>query len=118
MLLTAGTSVVVADAELVAGGGLTGTVVAPGGAPVAGAVVWGYQPFDRYVGTYLAVTGADGTYRIDGIDPGTALRIQFVPPAGSRLVNEWFEDSPTCRNATVVEVGAGETRDVSGRLGP
>ena len=105
-----------ADAELAPGSSLIGSVVGPAGAPVTGAVVWAYRPGDRWVGTYGTETKADGTYRIDGVETGTQLRIVFVPSSASGLRAEWFDDSPTRGAATPVVVSPGVPTEASAQL--
>jgi hypothetical protein len=98
--------VVDADAALAGGGSLTGSVSGPGGVPVPNVVVRVYRTTDMWVGTYQGTTASDGSYRIAGVRPDTALRIRFSPPAGSGLAAEWFDDFPTRGTATEVTVGA------------
>lgn len=73
--------------------GIDGTVVGPGGAPVAGAVVRIYAPADGFAPTRRVDTGADGTWQARGLAPGT-YRISVTPPAGSGLAAEWYQDRP------------------------
>lgn len=101
--------VAVIDVELAAGGAFTGTVLGPSGLPVAGTTVRGYLPSHRFVGTLYAVTAADGTYVIDGVPADLQFKLLFLPPAGSGLANEWFDDVVTRVAATPIEVAAGGT---------
>ena len=114
--LSAAQSVVDADAALAAGGSLTGSVMGPGGAPVPNATVSAYRSADQWVGGYAAATASDGTYRIEGVETGTELRIRFAPPAGSGLRAEWFDDSPKRLGATPVLVTSGEATEASAQL--
>jgi hypothetical protein len=109
------------DAQLALGGSLTGSVVAssngsvsalavgPPGGPIANTLVWAYRSDDRLAGTYLVRTGVDGTYRINGIDPTTQVRLRFDPPAGSGLASVWFGDVPLRSSAFPLVVRAGQT---------
>ncbi len=114
--LTAAQAVVIADAQLASGTSLTGTVVGPTGQPAANVLVWGFRNADTWVGTYVATTAADGTYRIEGVAPGTPLRIRFSPAAGSGLTYEWFDNVHTRSAATPVVVAAGGTSHASAQL--
>jgi Tol biopolymer transport system component len=96
------------DAELALGGSLIGSVVGAAGTPLANALVWVFRSDDTWVGTYAVRTGADGTYRINGIDPTTQIRIRFDPPIGSGLAFEWFDDVPRRSSATPIVVTAGQ----------
>jgi hypothetical protein len=78
--LSAARPVLDVPAQLAAGGSLTGTVVGPDGTPAANATVWAYRDGDRWVGSYTNATATDGTYRVDGVAPGTHIRVWFVPP--------------------------------------
>jgi hypothetical protein len=104
------------DAELAAGGSLTGTLTGPGGAPVANATVSVYRSQDQLLGGYGAVTASDGTYRIDGIQPDNGLRIRFAPAQGSGLAAEWFDNATKRKTAADVQIAAGETFDASAQL--
>ena len=116
--LTAAQPVLDADAVLAAAGTLTGTVLGPGGAPMANVNVWVYRSQDRWVGSHAATTAANGTYRIDGVQPDTELRIRFGPPAGSGLVVEWFDNARTRRAASPVLVAAGGSTEADAQLPP
>jgi hypothetical protein len=110
--------VVTASAELAIGGSIKGTVVGRGGTPVANALVWAYGNTDRYVGTYAAFTHPDGTYLIEGAQPGYPLRIHFVPPSASGLAPEWFDDVALRSAAQVVTPLEGSTITANAQLAP
>lgn len=61
-----------------------------GGAPVAGAYVMAFAPADRWMGTGLATTDADGNYRFAGL-PAGGYRVLAVDPAGEQ--NVWYGDT-------------------------
>jgi hypothetical protein len=102
--LTAEQPVVIADAQLAAGTSLTGTVLGPNGQPAGNVLVWAYRNADTWVGTYVATTAADGTYRIEGVEPATPLKILFAPAAGSGLAYEWFDNVHTRSAATPIVI--------------
>ena len=89
-------------------GAITGAATDAQGAPLAGVEVWAYGADDLWVGSGLGVAGPDGSYVIDGLAPGD-YRIMFRSPAGSGIVQEWFDDADTPGEAVVVTVGAGDS---------
>ena len=105
VLVTPGGTVPGVDAELVAGGTITGTVTDAGG-PVEAAQVWVYASTDTWVGTEATSTGADGTYTLGGIPDGS-YRVLFRPPTGSGLLHEWWDDVPQRSAGTILSVVAG-----------
>jgi hypothetical protein len=107
-----------ANATLSEGGAIAGTVLGPGGAPVANATVWAYRNENGLVGSLAAATGADGTYRIQSVRPDTDLRLLIVPPPSSGLAVEWFHDATSREAAQVVRVAAGATATVDVQLAP
>ena len=54
-----------------------------------------------------ATTGADGTYRIDGIAAGDYTLV-FDPTPGSGLLEEYYDNAPTPELATLVKVVVGQ----------
>jgi neocarzinostatin family protein/carboxypeptidase family protein len=95
------------DAQLAEGGGIAGTVTDTGSAPLAGVKVYAYAPWDTWVGSYAATTGADGSYEIDGVWPSSDYRVRFVPASGSTFTPEWFDNQPTAATAARFEVTSG-----------
>jgi len=83
-----------ANAQLGEGSSILGSVSDTSGNPVAGVAVWAFGPGDTWVGSHVASTGADGTYLISNVDPGREYQVRFVPPAGSGLAIEWWDDTP------------------------
>jgi hypothetical protein len=114
--LSAEQPVLDADAELAASGTVTGTVVGPGGTPIAKAMVWAYRNQDQWVASYGTTTASDGTYRIGGVQSGTEVRIRFAASAGSGLVPEWFDNSPTRSGANPIVLTPGESVEASAQL--
>jgi hypothetical protein len=105
--LTLGTPTFVADAQLFEGDSIAGSVTNAVGAPLSGVAVWAYGPWDRYVGTFAATTAADGSYVIEGVLP-EQYRIRFIPPSGSGLAVEWFDNSATRSGAQIISVSPGQ----------
>jgi poly(3-hydroxybutyrate) depolymerase/protocatechuate 3,4-dioxygenase beta subunit len=93
------------DATLAGGSSVSGTITTTTDQPVASVEVWAYRAADLWVGSAVAVTDPDGSYTIEGLHPGT-YHITFRPPAGSGLVTQWFDGSPTRAGATPLAVAA------------
>ena len=115
--LTASGPVATVDAVLAAGNTLSGTVTGPGGAPAANVAVWGYRDGDGFVGGYYGTTDATGHYAIAGVSPTTPVRVRFVPPAGSGLVPEWYDNVALRSAATPLTVPTMGTT-ANAQLGP
>ncbi len=94
------------DAELAGGRSLSGVVTGPGGTPVAGVWVMAYSATDTWVGSVWAFTDAEGRYALEGVPTGT-YRVYFVPPAGSGLAAEWYDDAPKRAAAVPLAVAPG-----------
>ncbi|MBX3314217.1 MAG: carboxypeptidase regulatory-like domain-containing protein [Actinobacteria bacterium] len=86
-----GTDVDGIDVTLEPGADLTGRITDPDGRGVEGARVWAFAPGDVWLGSLAARSGADGSYRIEGLAP-LDYRIAVVAPAGSGLQNRWADD--------------------------
>lgn len=84
--------------------GVRGTVTRAGGVPVAGARVSLFAPTDTFAPTRRVDTAADGTFSAADLPYGT-YRVQITPPAGSGLVLEWHQDTPSRTAATPLTVG-------------
>ena len=83
-----------ANAQLADASSISGSVRDTNGNPVAGVAVWAYGPGDAFVGSYATLTGSDGTYRLENVNPGYAYQVRFVPPANSGLATEWWDNQP------------------------
>ena len=70
---------------------------------MAGARVVFYSPTDKYAGSYEAVTGVDGSFAIAAL-PSNTYRVRIVPPSGSGLAVEWYEDAASRGTATPILV--------------
>ncbi len=94
---------------------LAGTVTGVGGAPVPGAWV---VVLDPATGALVkgAVTGVDGTYRVDGLTAGPAL-VAFLDPAGLHSV-EYHDDAAGFADADPVALVPGTTTSLPAVLGP
>ena len=81
-------------------GEITGVVLDPGGAPVAGALV--------ALGSLgiSALTDADGLFALTGLPAGD-YELSVLPPAGSGLAIEYYPDSFDLFNAVPVSTAAG-----------
>lgn len=95
------------DAALTLGGAIAGSVMRQAdGSPLEGVTVRvDSADFSR---SGVAQTGADGTYRIDGLPAGD-YRVRF-DPAEPTLAGEFWDDAYGDRKATAVRVTAGEDR--------
>jgi poly(3-hydroxybutyrate) depolymerase len=102
--VTAGGVTPAIDAELAPASSVSGTVVDTGGLPIGGVQVWAYTPTDWWIGSAFTVTGAAGTYSLEGLDG--SYRIRFGP-AGLPYRPEWFDDSPTREGAASLTVTPG-----------
>jgi probable HAF family extracellular repeat protein len=97
-------------------GDVGGTVTNHDGDPVAGARVVVYDPDDRFVGSFETTTDANGRYSFFDLPPDQ-YRAYFIPPDGSDLLREWFDDATTRHLATFIDVTAGSANfDVDAQL--
>ena len=103
------------DVVLEAGASIEGAVEDSTGNPVAGTLVWLYGLGDTLFGSYVTVTEPDGTYRIDDVWP-REYRVRFVPPVGSGLRVEWFDDTTVRADAVWVSLDAGQVAGASAQL--
>ncbi|HEU0317870.1 MAG TPA: carboxypeptidase-like regulatory domain-containing protein, partial [Solirubrobacteraceae bacterium] len=95
------------DTQLEAGGRITGTVTGPSGAPAAGAGVLLTTGGGREVSQWGQV-GADGTYAIDDLAPGS-YTVRFEAPLGSGLENQYYPGAASLAAAGPVTVAPGAT---------
>lgn len=114
----AGSEVVLAPATVDAAlapttGSLLGTVTLDGGGALAGAWVVAIGPAGPAGG---ALTASDGTYRIDGLAPGS-YRVTYLDPTGAHR-QEYWADAPDYEHAAVVPVTAGAASTADAALGP
>jgi hypothetical protein len=104
------------SAQAAAPGSVAGRVEAPSGVPIAGVRVLAYTDADTWVGTGT-VTGADGSYELGGLAPGS-YRLLFHGEALG-YVSEWSDDSPTRAAARELTVPTGGSLDgVDATLAP
>lgn len=101
-----------APAEPTATGSIRGTVVADGGASVAGTTVSAHRHNGEYLEWAAGVeVDVDGAFAFEALTAGT-YTLQFSPPAGSQLVGEWWNDQSMEWYADTFEVEDGA--EVSG----
>lgn len=109
LILSAGTETSGIDADLVAGGGLSGRATGPGGAALPGTRVVAYGPGDTWVGSYETTTAADGSFVLAGLRTAP-YQIRFVPPVGSGLTPLWYRNTPSRARSIPVQVTATGTQ--------
>ena len=111
--------------SLVDFGGVSGTVVVAGSAPlsaVAGAVVYLYSSTTAGSASYATSTAPDGTYEVYGVPPGTYYVAFADPSAGN--ATQWYDGSPTgaasqaSANPVTVLDGASITTDIDAEMSP
>jgi hypothetical protein len=90
LLAHLGSSPAPAGADPAPTGSITGTVRAAGGAPVAGATVWGFGPGDLWLGRARTTTDAAGRYELTGLQE-LPHRVAAVPPVGQNLGAVWHD---------------------------
>ena len=96
------------DAQLAAGGAISGTVTGPDGAPLSAVCITAFFAFDSGLWPDgFAATRADGSYTMIGLRAGGQL-LQFQDCAARDLVGEWFDDEPLPGSADPVAVTVGE----------
>jgi hypothetical protein len=92
------------DLQMALGGTISGRVTDDAtGAPIAGICAYSDE-------ASMAPTGADGTYRVGGLDTGTHLlwfqECDHTSGPGHDYANEYFHHAPSSRSATSVSVNA------------
>lgn len=97
---------------IIAGGKIVGTVKHEA-MPVAGVHV---EVFDSETHALAAsaVTESEGKYEVSSA-PGK-YKVEFVPPAGSKLIPQYYEGQTSWGNATVVQVETGELKEANAIL--
>ena len=96
------------DAELVAGGQISGTVTGgSGNEPISGSLVCIYIEHAAYYG-HCTYTDAEGHYSIGGL-PAGEYEVQFDPPYGSGYVRQYYGGKETLEESDPVAVTLGET---------
>jgi hypothetical protein len=99
-----------ANGQLAGTGAIAGTVTDTNGNPLPGTAVWAFGPGDTWLPSHWAVSTSNGTYVIAFHIPGfTNQQVLFVPPAGSGLAAEWYNNVAQRRSATPVLVITDET---------
>jgi hypothetical protein len=103
--VTARTTTSGVGATLAADGGISGTVKVSG-APVGGVCVIAY-PSAGGQAPSVAVTGASGSYEMDGLLPGS-YQVEFTAGCGAAsYVTQWYNGSSSRTGATSVPVNSG-----------
>jgi Neocarzinostatin family/Carboxypeptidase regulatory-like domain len=97
--------VTLANQQLAVGGAIAGVVTDGSGTGVSDVTVWAYGPGDTWVGSFGTTTGADGSYRIDGVRPAD-YKVRFMPPSTSGLAIEWYDNAILRADATLITVTA------------
>lgn len=93
--------------EPTATGAIRGTVLADGGASVAGTMVSAHRHNGEYLEWAASVeVDVDGVFALEALAAGT-YTLQFSPPAGSQLVGEWWNDQSMEWYADTFEVDDG-----------
>ncbi|MBS2936167.1 carboxypeptidase regulatory-like domain-containing protein [Nocardioides sp. J2M5] len=95
-----------APASAVAGGSISGQMLVSGGGAVAGAEVTLYAgDWGDWYADQVVETGADGSYQLTGIAPGT-YRLGFRDPTGDHATEYW-SNWATLEDADDLYVAAG-----------
>ncbi len=103
--VTAGMMTSGVGATLAADGGISGTVQVKG-APAAGVCVVAYPSAGRQLPS-AAVTGANGSYQMTGLLPGS-YRVEFTAGCGAAsYVTQWYDGASSRPGSTPVTVSAG-----------
>ncbi|MGD9099759.1 MAG: carboxypeptidase regulatory-like domain-containing protein, partial [Anaerolineae bacterium] len=102
------------NADLSAGGSITGRVTGAGGAPLADLRVYIY-PAGHSNSLISVRTDDDGYYATAPVLPTGHYQVEFSAPLG--YTEEWYDDKPSQESATTVLVVAGQTtRNVNAQL--
>jgi hypothetical protein len=104
---------VVADDAVLKPAVVSGRLTAPDGSAKAKFKVFVMSTDDKH--GYGATTGADGTWRVEGVHPGD-YRVSFTNQSGGRV--QWSPGRTAAPDATVVTVAGGATVTVDDRWLP
>jgi hypothetical protein len=108
--VVAGTTTTPINAAMQLPGTITGTVTAAtGGAPLSGICVNVTSAGGSGVG--FAITGADGTYSVSGLESG-GYEVEYSPGCGNsgNFLTQWYDNEDSAGTADVVAVIAGQTK--------
>jgi len=100
--ITSGGVTAAIDAELAAGGSISGTITTAGSVPLDRALVKPYLADGTRLSLY-ALTAPDGTYVLNGIPPGD-VKIKI---AKSGYTQQWYDNQAMFADATVLSMSAG-----------
>jgi hypothetical protein len=113
--VTGGSDTAHIDADMVLGGGISGTVRDDQGRPLAQACVDAEEAGGVGFGGF-ARTGLSGTYKILGLSPGQ-YRARFDDCGGGALAVEWYKGKSTALDADLVSVASGHTtKDINAAM--
>jgi len=103
-------AMVIGPVAVAADGSISGVVTAEGVGPIADVmvVVWD----DMMMDVASNVTGADGTYVVQGLGVGE-YRVEF---RSDSYANEWFENAVSLESASPVVVSSGQSATVNAEL--
>ena len=102
--VTAGSTTSGINAQLVAGGTITGSVTGPSNQPVEGICVEANRTDGS--GSGLATTDPNGDFEISGI-PAGSYDVQFTDCTSGTYVSEFYNDKPDAASADAVVVAEG-----------
>ncbi|MDQ0209547.1 carboxypeptidase regulatory-like domain-containing protein [Arthrobacter bambusae] len=103
--VTAGQDVTGINATLVKGSTISGTVTAPAGVNLTSTYVYASIVGSTATTSYTTV-GADGTYKLTGMAPGS-YNVHFSG-YNSGALDQWYKNAATQATATAVTVTAGQ----------
>ena len=113
--VTAGANTANVDAQLAAGGSISGTIT-DGAAPAGDVCVSAYNVADSSVPISNGVSGADGQYTVTGLAAGS-YKVHFDGGCAGDLSAEYYDDAASFAAADVVTVtGTADTANINGSL--